>query len=164
MHGVPHGAARRPIGRARLALLWLTLALVGCDDPMPDPSVHVGSSDDPLRHGDISEGTSVWITYGLQGGYHIWGSLEAEHIDPADVRMQFALFVDGEPIGGADYRDELRRGPRGPFEYGGVTVFIYDDVPVDGLDGQTVEMTLRLTDRDGRAAEDRISVVARCCE
>ncbi len=137
---------------------------MGCDEPAPDPTVRIGSSVEPLRHGEIDEGSTVWITYGLQGGYHIWGSLQAQHIDPDDVRMQFDLFTDGEQIGGADYRDDLRRGPDGPYEYGGVTVFIYDDVAVDGLDGRTVEMTLRLTDGAGRLAEDRIAVRARCCE
>lgn len=152
--------------RSRLGLCALLLGSAGtaCDEPTPDPTVVVGSSDDPLRHGAIDEGMAVWITYGIQGGYHIWGSLRAEAVDPDDVRMQFGLLVDGEQIGGADYRDDLRRGPDGPFEYGGVTVFIYDDVPVDSLDGQTVEMTLRLTDGAGHSAEDRITVLARCCE
>jgi len=151
-------------GRIGLCALLLTGAGTACDEPVPDPTVVVGSSDDPLRHGEITEDASVWITYGLQGGYHIWGSLRAENIDPGDVRMQFGLFMDGDQVGGSDYRDDIRRGPDGPFEYGAVTVFIYDDVPVEGLDGQAIELTLRLTDGAGRSAEDRISVVARCCE
>lgn len=145
-------------------LLLGGLFAIGCDGPPPDPTVEIGSSDDPLRHRMIPDGATVWITYGLQGGYHIWGSLSADHIDPDDVRMQFALFVEGEQIGGADYRDDLRRGPDGPFEYGGVTVFVYDDVPPETLDGRTVEMTLRLTDGAGEVVEDQVTVRARCCE
>ena len=161
---------RRSSGsRPFVALVALSALLVmgpatGCDDPAPDPVVHIGSSDEPLRHREVAEGSPVWITYGLQGGYHIWGSLRAEHIDPRDVRMQFDLFVQGEQVGGSDYRDDLRRGPEGPYEYGAVTVFIYDDIAVEDLDGRTVEMALRLTDGAGRLIEDRTSVVARCCE
>lgn len=155
---------RRDRGWWAPVMLAAACACAGCDDSSPDPTVVVGSSADPLSHGAIDEGTTVWITYGLQGGYHIWGSLRATALDPRDVRMQFALHADGEQIGGADYRDELFRADDGAFEYGGVTVFIYDDVAVEALDGRALEMTLRVTDTGTKSAEDRLSVVARCCE
>lgn len=144
-----------------LALVW---PAAGCDDPPPDPWLELGSSDDPLRHAAVDDGARVWITYGLQGGYHIWGSLAADHIDPEGVRMEFALFEGERRIGGADYRDDLRRGPDGPYEYGGVTVFIYDDVPPGTLDGLDVRMLLRLTDGAGRVLEDERLLHPRCCE
>lgn len=148
----------------RLSLPCVALSGAACDGPPPDPTVEIGSSADPLRHRSLPDGAAVWITYGLQGGYHIWGSFAAEHVDPDDVRMEWGLFADGVQVGGADYRDDLLRGPDGPYEYGGVTVFVYDDVPPESLDGRSVEMTLRLTDGGGEILEDRMTVLARCCE
>lgn len=154
---------RRP---ALIALILALTPLTACDDdpPPPDPWLELGHSDDPVRHAPLEDGAVVPITYGLQGGYHIWGSLRGDHFDPASVRMQFALYDGDRQIGGADYRDDVRRPePDGPYEYGGVTVFVYDDVPPDTIDGRALTMTLTLT-AGGVVLEDSRTVTPRCCE
>lgn len=148
-----------------LALTGALCATAACDDTEPpDPWVELGSSSSPTRFAPVEDGARVPITYGLQGGYHIWGSLQGDHFEADSVRMQFELHLGDQKVGGSDYSDALRRAdPRGPYEYGGVTVFIYDNFPPEVLDGESVRMTLTLTAGDVVLTDER-TVVPRCCE
>lgn len=148
-----------------IALSVALLGAVACDDTQPPPPwIELGSSVSPTRFAPLDDGAEVPITYGLQGGYHIWGALRGDHFDPDPVRMQFALYLDDQQIGGSDYSDHLiRPEPDGPYEYGGVTVFIYDNFPPERIEGQTVRMTLTLTAGDV-VLEDERTVIPRCCE
>jgi hypothetical protein len=153
------------------AITALTLALLAlltgpaCDDTAsPDPWLELGSSASPTRFAPLEDGAEVPITYGLQGGYHIWGSLRGDHFNPDPVRMKFTLYLGEDVIGGSDYSDALRRPEAdGPFEYGGVTVFIYDNFPPERIEGQNVRMTLELT-AGGLVLNDERTVIPRCCE
>lgn len=146
------------------------LLLAGCDDDAHPPvdtepaSVVLGTGEDPTRYQALEDQQQVWITAGLQGGYHIWGSFKADHVEPLNLNMRFGLFDGDRQIGAADYVDEVRRGPTGSFEYGGVTVFLWDDTPPASIDGRPIRMTLEIEDTRGRVASDARTVIPRCCE
>ncbi|MCA9539568.1 MAG: hypothetical protein KC620_11810 [Myxococcales bacterium] len=163
------------IASAARCCLVVALALMGgCDDepatapdggPCPGEAwIELGTGNDPLAYSPLVDGQDVWIAYGLQGGYHIWGGFRGDGFDPDGVRMQFALHAGDQVIGGSDYTDDVRRGASGDYEYGGVTVFIFDDTSPESLEGTEVRMSLVLTDACGRQLDDARTVRAHCCE
>src|SRR5690349_15288111 len=56
------------------------------------PVVELGSSADSFR--PLSDGSSVGIVHGIQGGYHVWGAVRALHLDPRAVRLRYTLRLD----------------------------------------------------------------------
>lgn len=152
------------------AVGWIALVAGGCDDGGEAPidtapaSVVLGTGEHPTEYAPLADQQEVWITAGLQGGYHIWGSFKAEHVEPLNLNMRFGLFDGDRQIGAADYVDEVRRGPTGSYEYGGVTVFLWDDTPPASIDGRPIRMTLEIEDARGRTASDARTVIPRCCE
>ncbi|MCA9561012.1 MAG: hypothetical protein H6704_16645 [Myxococcales bacterium] len=152
--------------------LWLAVVFAAaCDDGGSAPPVdtepavvELGTGEHPTRFEPLEDEQQVWITAGLQGGHHIWGSFKAEHVEPLNLNMRFALYDGDRQIGAADYIDEVRRGPTGSYEYGGVTVFLWDDTPPASIDGRAIRMTLEIEDARGRVASDARTVIARCCE
>lgn len=152
---------------ALLATLLLVWGLVACDDgaedaPPADPCaadagaawVELGTGRDPQRVEPLVDDQELEVEPGIQGGFHVWGGFTCGGLHPEDLQLRFSLLDEGRPVGGSEYPDDVRRGPSGHLEYGGVTVFIFNDVRPETLEGRRLELRLELVDRCGRTAGD----------
>jgi hypothetical protein len=125
--------------------------MVGCGGgAVPGPaSVDVGTGVD--RFVEIHDGDAVPIIMGLQGGFHIWGSVRATNLSPHTMRLHFTLFLDGNPTpvtSRADNVDLISVG-NGVAEHLGSAVFLPDPGVVRS---QRCRMHLDATDESGRSA------------
>ena len=105
------------------------------------------------------------IIKGIQGGYHVWGAFTGRGFDDQDVRIQFALSLEGEVIADADYVElELPRGRAGDFDYAGVAVIYYENERVEPSSGRQMSLALTVTTRDGLTLTDEVTLRPVCCE
>lgn len=151
-----------------LLILLCLLPALGCDDGSdgPEPlAVSLGSGlDDFVPVTDPQ--TRLRITEGIQGGYHVYGSLLVPDMDRFDATVEFQLWQGDTQIGAARYLDDFLRAPDGvSWVYPGVTVFLFDrDFPPESVAGTVTRMTATVTDRDGRTGSAEISFTPVCCD
>jgi hypothetical protein len=106
--------------------------LCGPRDPIPATGPYLRAGYGFGAYREVANCELVPITYGIQGGAHLWGAFEAGGFEAsADwfFTMDFEFLQNGEVVAEAHYADTLRRGgvpPDGPFQYDSVTVVIHD--------------------------------------
>jgi hypothetical protein len=44
----------------------------------------------------VADGAEVPLVYGIQGGYHIWGSVRVRYMDPRELRLAFRLTFESD--------------------------------------------------------------------
>ena len=147
----------RELGRAalrRVLLLAFAVSLSGCGGGVPasypgPPEVALGTGFD--RFVPVADGDAVPIIKGIQGGYHIWGSVRARYVDPRQLHLVFTLFV-----GGGDTPTTIRHdhvdltGTSDGLDYGehlGSAVFL---PAVMEVRNQPCRWRLEVTDLEGR--------------
>jgi hypothetical protein len=134
---------------------WICAALLaaGCGAAgfSGPPAADVGTGAD--RFIALRDGDAVPIVMGLQGGYHVWGSVRASNVASQNVTLRFALYHadDAAPLTVRLDTVDLTSG-----EHLGTAVFLPDPSAVRG---QPCRLRLELTDENGRAAsaEHRIT-------
>lgn len=153
--------------RATTLLTPLLAFAVACgaagegDNTEPHPlNVELGSTDRPREFAIVQDGDVLPIEFGFQGGYHIWGAFRVDAITERDVQMRFELRSGGELIGAADYIDDVFETDDGASIYGGVTVFIFDDIDPLRLDEQELVMSVEVEDTTGGFGRDEHLIVA----
>lgn len=125
-----------------------------------DLTVALGSTDRPREFVEVNDGDELPIEFGFQGGYHIWGAFRVEDVAPLDVAMRFELYDGDELVGAADYIDDAFEQSDGVWIYGGVTVFIFNDVDPIDLDGRELRMTVEVEDSTGGIGRDEHRIIA----
>jgi hypothetical protein len=132
----------------RYALL-ACLLIVGCGGGGGPVSVDVGTGVD--RFVEIHDGDPVPIIMGLQGGFHIWGSVRAINMSLHTMKLRFTLFLDGNPTPVTVRTDnvDLTSTGDGVAEHLGSAVFLPDPAVVRR---QRCRMHLDATDASGRSA------------
>jgi hypothetical protein len=118
-----------------------------------DLEVGTGSSDFEA----LTDGQSVQIIHGPQGGYHVWAALRASRSKVAPERAQVyaRLSFNGTELSANGY--SLNLVEVGDFyEWYGLQALIPDPTAVDG---QTVLLRLELTDSTGFTATDERRLV-----
>jgi hypothetical protein len=76
----------------RTTLLVLVLVLLcGCGGPdlESDPAIELGTGE--VEFVPLADGDPVPLTFGLQGGQHVWGALRVVGIDWREIALTFAL-------------------------------------------------------------------------
>jgi len=115
------------------------------------PAADVGTGADHFV--TLHDGDAVPIIMGLQGGYHVWGSVRAANVGSQNVTLRFSLFHGDEtaPVTVRLDTVDLTGG-----EHLGSAVFLPDPSAVRG---QPCRLHLDLTDENGRtaSAEHRIT-------
>lgn len=110
----------------------------------------------------VTDGDTLPIIEGIQGGFHLWGGFEVSGLQPQDLTIEFVLEWNGERIGGASYTDDLW-GDADPYEYGGVAIIFNDnDLPTQ-VSGEAVTVSVRLEDTTGVVVSDSAEVIPECC-
>jgi hypothetical protein len=84
---------------AAALLLAAAATLPACGPHVPasypgPPDVTLGTGYDQFV--PVDDGADVPIIMGLQGGYHIWGSVRARYVDPRQVHLVFTLYLAGQ--------------------------------------------------------------------
>jgi hypothetical protein len=110
----------------------------------------------------VSDGDTLPIIEGIQGGFHLWGGFEVSGLEPIGLTIEFDLEWNGESIGGASYTDELS-GDSNPFDYGGVAIIFSDNELPTQVSGQTVTVSVRLEDTAGVVVSNSVEVIPECC-
>lgn len=160
------------------ALLLILVGLAACG-PSPTPvdagldhgpvldaacseggaSVVVGGGNGPSVTGfrPLSNGDTVYLTPGPQGGQHIWIGLRGRGFDGTQplIHLRAYRVPDGELIGQLRIRLRLSPSPEDPsaLALAAQTLIIDDDRYCTVLDGQ-VRVTLDLSDGAGRCLHD----------
>ena len=148
----------------RMALLGgALLTAAACDDaPAPEPVVvELGSGVDDFVA--VADGETLRITEGLQGGYHIFGSVRTEGIEAWDAEIDLNMYQGDVRIGGARYIDDFLLKD-GALVYSGVTVFLFENFTPESVDGTPTLMTVKVTDSEGRIGSSQMTFVPKCCD
>jgi hypothetical protein len=118
--------------------------------PAP-PDVTLGTGSDLFV--PVADGDQVPIIMGLQGGFHIWGSVRARYVDPHQLHLVFTLFLEGQDTPLTIRHDHVDlAGTSDGLDYGehlGSAVFLPD---VMSVRGQPCRWRLDVTDLEGRTA------------
>lgn len=166
-------ALRRAADLARVLACVITTAagctgspMVGPDDAVgdggdatrPDASslrlMAVGGSDlDGLAFVPLDDCPELPIIHGIQGGYHVWGSVHVRDVSPikALVRVRLRDMASGELVAPGDVTlsldlDTVPDADGGPpwLERNGLPVYVADPCPIDGhelrLEGKVVDL------------------------
>lgn len=158
---------------ARLGLA-LVLLVAACSESPDEPAADAGPPTLEIGTGHrdfeaLSDGDSIQIVQGPQGGYHFFGSLRATNINPGDpVDLShpdnpvttFEVFVGADRVDAmaSSYRQGLELSD-GVLEMLGRTVIL--DIQDDSeLDGVTVRFALSVRDADGAVLSDERTLVA----
>ncbi len=129
------------------------LLVVGCG-----PVQYPGPAEATLGTGytafvPIADGDSVPIVMGLQGGYHVWGSVRARWLDPSQVHLHFTITRTSDGARQAERDDNIALDGGGDgLDWGqhlGSAVIFTD---VAQARGQPCRFHLDLSDRNGRTA------------
>lgn len=164
----------RTLRVAAVSTIFVLCTACGGDteEPSPDsgvPDADTGADEAYVTIGTgfpsyipVSDGDTLPIIEGIQGGFHLWGGFEVSGLEPSGLIIEFDLVWNGDRIGGASYSDELW-GDADPYEYGGVAVIFSDnDLPMQ-VDGETVTVSVRLEDTAGVVVTDSVEVIPECC-
>ncbi|MSP59975.1 MAG: hypothetical protein EXR72_06475 [Myxococcales bacterium] len=125
----------------------------------PAPHTYPGPPEVTLGTGvttfvPVGEGADVPIIMGIQGGYHIWGSVRARYMEPQQIHLLFTLtFPGGEKPFSIRHDTVDLTGTRDgldPGEHIGSAVFLPDVVSVRG---QPCLWRLEVTDTEKRTAK-----------
>lgn len=112
----------------------------------------------------LTPGQEVSIIEGPQGGYHVWGALQAGGVNPKGVTMHFQLMQGGAVLGEASYLDDLFRAePGAPWSYTRVAVVLLDGTPDAVAPGAAI-LRVDLTQAGGASLTDEIEIVPVCCQ
>jgi hypothetical protein len=148
--------------RSTWALLPLLFACGGesGDPPPPDlgtPFVQIGTGTQSWA--PLTDGQTLRIAMGPQGGYHLWGALRAGGLNPEDTFIEFRLVRDGVRLAESGYRDSLRAVETdGPFQYWGVAVVVISGDPTTIAD-RPARLEVTLTPQHGEPVTDAVEVV-----
>lgn len=120
--------------------------------PAPEPVLELGTGLDEFV--PITDGDSVPIVHGIQGGYHIWGSLRARDLGPEQVRLHYTLTLEetGELVSSVKIVVGLHPAEN---EDAWVSLgsFVFVPMPMQ-VHGQDVLMQVEATDRASSTASD----------
>jgi hypothetical protein len=133
-------------------LALLVIVVSACGGPkQSSASLELGTGDQ--RFITLNDGDPVPIIHGLQGGYHVWGSVRVSNMAPMGLHLQFALArVDGS--GPPTMRTDVVDLVDG--EHLGTAVFVPDP---DGVRDQPCALSVSAIDGDGRAATGERKIV-----
>jgi hypothetical protein len=116
------------------------------------PELELGTGFDQFVA--VADGDAVQIIHGLQGGYHIWGSVRARYLDPHQLFLRFTVTLSGDSAlqalreNTADLTgtsDGLGEG-----ELDGTAVIFKD---VRQVEGRPCDWTVAAMDAEGRTAQ-----------
>lgn len=128
----------------------------GCGPHVPSsfpgpPDITLGTGVDSFV--PVADGDAVPIIMGLQGGYHIWGSVRARYVDPVQLHIVFTLYLVGNDTPETIRHDHVDlAGTSDGLSYGehlGSAVFLPSAMDVRG---QPCRWRLDATDLEGRTA------------
>jgi hypothetical protein len=106
----------------------------------------------------VSDGQSLEVIFGPQGGYHVWAAIRASKKDvtPDRAQVRVKLIKDGTVLSENPYQLNLVDSG-GFYEWYALQALVPDPAVVDG---QTVTVRIELSDRIGRSAADEVTIVA----
>lgn len=164
-------------------LVWLALALAGCDkkeeegspsDSVPDlsPEIELGTGETAFE--PLADGDTIYIVYGPQGGYHFTVSMNVQGInagdpnnldDPSNPVTSFRAYRDGEIIDldASTYQQGIDPiiGEPGRYQMLGRRLILnYFPDTVEDLYDDEVEVTVEVTDADGVSLTDTRTLIA----
>ncbi|MFT4705110.1 MAG: hypothetical protein ACI81R_002818 [Bradymonadia bacterium] len=136
-----------------LPLIWLSACSDSAGDGQPVGTVEIGTGLRPMSFEALPSDPSLAIEPGLQGGYHVQIALRTEDISPEGVAMDLSIESDdGQPIGGANYVDDFFTDASGRAFYGGVTVFLENDIDPETVSGRLLRLRAEISDERGASA------------
>jgi hypothetical protein len=126
------------------------------------PWIELGTGTEAFE--PLTEGQTVPIIAGPQGGYHVWGALQAGGFSPKGVTMHFTLEQGGQVLGEASYLDDLfRAAPADPWSYTRVAVVLLENDPAAVMPGGAT-LKLVVTPAKGAPLTDEIGIDPVCCQ
>lgn len=133
-----------------------------------DPAIELGTGTQFFE--PLTDGGTVLIVRGPQGGYHFDGSMQVQGIDPGNVddlgdpsnpKTTFTVTDAGNQVAYVEYVQGIRTvaGEKWIYEMIGRRVFL-DIVDDAELDGHEVVMTVEVTDSTGLVLSDSKTLMA----
>ncbi|MEW5849777.1 MAG: hypothetical protein AB2A00_13245 [Myxococcota bacterium] len=169
------------VSSARLLVAVLTLSLVSCGvgpgtgsssgdaadaGPTGDPIVSFGNAGPSETHVETPDNAPVDVIFGVQGGWHVWGSVRIQNMDPQGMYARYELTANNAVAGDSSGRNmPLRQVSPGVYEAVGLTMFLADGVDPRGWADDT-PLHVKATFRDRRNKEVVVERdwLATCCE
>lgn len=149
--------------------LLLTVVVTACAAPLDeaDGGQIVDGAQAVLELGTgsrtfapLADGDEVPIIHGPQGGWHLWGSLRVQGLQPKRLAVTFDVSLEGPPALGLSSNsytlDLVKSGSA--WQWSGLLGLVPDPVPVDG---RVVVLSMAVTDTNGVTLHDTRRVVAR---
>ncbi len=162
-----------PVLVVRTLVVATALVAIACaDDPQPeplDPAVTLGGGIDSFE--SITDGDDVFIVQGPQGGFHFFGSVRMQGIDPGDPEdlsdpsnptTSFTVTVAGSRVdaNASNYTQGLDPAAASrTYEMVGRLV-ILDIQQDDELADTEVVFRVQVTDTRGNSASDQRTLTA----
>lgn len=153
-----------PVSRALLcAILSCHLAACGGDEDLGPPAATLGTGDTSFE--PLSDGGSIFVIQGPQGGFHLLGSVLVSGIEPGDSdnlqdpsnpTTTFTVFMGNERIdqGASSYTQGLDTSDSSEdYEMIGRLV-ILDILNDDELDGVDIRLAVEVVGTGGNSASD----------
>ena len=140
----------------RLVSMLSALVLSGCCAPdlTVEPSVRLGSGE--VEFVPLSDGAQeVDLVNGIQGGWHVWGSVRVAGLDWTDVRLDFSLSAPGGELVSAPSRTQAELSCCTEDDCDGVGELVGFPVLVDEpviAQGRNLTLAVVVTDPEGRTA------------
>jgi hypothetical protein len=133
-----------------------TAAASGCE-AAEDPSLSIGKGE--LSYVDMSEGDTIELVHGPQGGFHVVVALEASHLDSSDTwQAELRGFLAAELRATSTPYVEMRCNPdTGTLQAWGF-LLIWDALPED-LDRQVVRIEADVVDAAGTSISSATDVI-----
>lgn len=139
-------------------------ALIGCHPGGGVPDHYPGAPEVALGTGfvqftSLTDGDSVPIIHGTQGGYHVWGAARVRYMDPFAIELRFSLLLGaGAPLAVRRDRVDLDGTADGldPGVHLGTAVVLPD---VAAVRGRACIFQIEATDAAGRTGRDRRRIV-----
>ena len=135
--------------------------------PLPDaaPPAFIEIGTGARRYARLEAGQEVPIIQGPQGGFHVWGGFRGRGFPDDDVRIRFALDLEGETIATADYTEfALPTDSTGLYSYAAVSVIYLENERVEPSSGSRMTLRATVESSDGQSLSDEIDVTPICCE
>ncbi len=141
-----------------------------------DVGIHEGSShEEPYiklgtgrgEYEEISNGDTLSVVKGIQGGYHVWGAFVGKCIPFQNVEITFLLKDGDRLLAQANYTEsQLYLNDQNEIEYSAVTVIYLNNDDVQPNTGKTLDFSVRINEigKTDIFFEDHKQIITSCCQ
>ncbi len=159
------------MNRTIKAIAFIALS-IGCNDPASYPELKGCDIEDTpgimLFTGEdgtepVEDGEVVSLTYGFQGGYHVFASVQLEDEPKGSLKLSLNLCQANSVVARGRGQATVTAMNDG-YETDTQLVYVLHDYRADQLHGVDGVLSVLAEDESGRRWSKSIAVVPRCCD